>query len=749
MRDGNARTLLLAFQLLYFALGVSQALVPDGHPSGRAVTEGNAEHEHGEGKSDKGEVEGSNVTVAIVTITALVVVSILFETFTEVLKETTDEMNMPFINTIFSELTTLGFIGLLLFVITKTDLLGAISARYLGEPKELQEMIEILHMGLFLFIVIFLVLCCGVLRLGMRGQNEWREFERNSADIPAAVSEYVLITEPPRSWQEKLSLSRWLSARKARREMIYLSIRRRFIDYRSNHPDPETALQLAKEFQRNPDVRFPFNEYLTIISGEVMGKLIEIDMATWLALEAVLVVMVLLCWWVGPHGEIYVLLFSGFALVLLNRLIHRQIQQMRELITPQRLLKDAERLRLKNEWRSKYDLPLHEVNERTHMLESADSHDADFGPPYLDLLPNAGVDMSELDLRRAQKSLLVGRRNGVKLALFLTRLIFLLTAMHLSIFLMRVSTLVYSLYSNVFVVLLLEILFFLPSVLVTLMAVDIARDGLYCFNVEHLKASRVIAQVMRILKARQTLRTLRFVAEMKIRLRRKAHRLSMKPLADSAVTASSRFSKLATSASQRGRKGSKKQGLSISTNDASSRDVSASLSPPISPLSAYLSPRRNRTEAQKAEQERREINSIFCLFDVDASGFISRDELLSLLNAITHELDESQLDNLMQELLAGSESEEEISFEAFYQWCHKHIHDNQHSKETLIEEIFRMVDTDDSGFITVDEFIAIFKTLGQSLDHDDVRELVYQMDRNNDGKIDLEEFSKMLRKHEV
>ena len=51
--------------------------------------------------------------------------------------------------------------------------------------------------------------------------------------------------------------------------------------------------------------------------------------------------------------------------------------------------------------------------------------------------------------------------------------------------------------------------------------------------------------------------------------------------------------------------------------------------------------------------------------------------------------------------------------------------------------------------VSMQEFIAIFKTLGQSLDHDDVRELVYQMDTNDDGKINLEEFSKMLRKHAI
>ncbi|DAZ95566.1 TPA: hypothetical protein N0F65_005882 [Lagenidium giganteum] len=701
-----------------------------------------------EGKGEGGDEAvdaGNNVAVAVVTITVLVLVSILFDILTEVLKESSDEMNMPFINTIFSELTTLGFIGLLLFVITKMDVLSTISLRYLGEKNALQEHIEVLHMGLFLFIIIFLVLCCGLLRLGMLVQREWREFERGASDIPSAVEEYVILTEPPTSWVQRLSLSRWLAISKSRREMVYLALRRRFIDYRSNHPNPETALRIAKEFQVNADIRFPFNEYLSIISGEVMARLIEIDLPTWVALEIILVSVLLVCWQAGENGEVTVLLVCGFLLIILNETVYYNIRRMRRLLTPPRMIKDAERLRLKNEWRAKHNLPLIDVDEKTSMLASADTTDSDFTPPYLDMLPHGGLDMSEADLIIAQKSILGGRGNGVLLALFSTRLVFLLTAMHLSAFIMRVAELIYRQYDNLFVVGILYVLFLLPSIVVTVISVMIARDGLYSFNVEHMKAVRVIVKVMRILKARQTLRTLRFVAEMKIYLREKVRRNSHMPLTDSTKSISTKFSQLAHVASARTRRSLAKR------KSLSNRDLSPTppTSPPLSPLAAYSQPREHRSNVYKLEQERREINTIFCLFDMDGSGAVSKDEMANLLLAITHELDEGHLNRLMSELLANSDRENEISFEAFYQWCHQHIQESSHSKEELIEEIFRMVDTDGSGFITVDEFIAIFKALGQSLDHDDVRELVYQMDRNNDGKIDLEEFSKMLQKHEV
>lgn len=654
---------------------------------------------------------------------------------------------MPFVNTVFSELTTLGFIGLLLFVITKLDFLSILSLRYLGEKEKLQETIEILHMGLFLFIVIFLVLCCTLLKLGVRVQNEWREFERGAEDEPSVISDFCLATEPPATFCERISLSRAEAAKKSHREIVYLALRRRFVDFRSNHPDPEQAKLLEREFQRNPDARFPFNEYLSIISGEVMARLIEIDPPTWIALELVLVLLLVVCWQFGEQGEIWTLLFFGFTLILLNEAVYFRIRRMRRLLTPPRMMKDAERLRRRNEWRAKHNIPLYETNEKSWIMESADTSESDFAPPYIDMLPNGGRDLSEHQLTREQRSLMGGRGNGVLLALFCTRMVFLLTAMHLSVFLMRTAHIIRHTYADhTFGILLLYVLFLLPSILVTGMSLKIARDGLYAFNIEHMKSSRVIAQVMRILKARQTLRTLRFVAEMKIYLRENVRSNSVvgsqRPITASLHQASAKFS---LAASKAGSVKQRKSGVLSPSRRKSS--IEEAVSPPLSPLAAYTSMREKRSDAYKLEMERREIHSIFVLFDTDGSGKISRLEMAQLLRAVTHELDDNQVTRLMADLV--DDDEDEITLDAFSNWCHQHIQDNKHSKEELIEEIFNMVDADHSGFITVDEFISIFRALGQALDHDDVRELIYQMDRNDDGKIDLEEFTKMLQKHEV
>ncbi|KAL3669989.1 hypothetical protein V7S43_005360 [Phytophthora oleae] len=749
---------------------------------------------------DEKEAGGGRVgIVAAVTISTLVAISILFEISTEQLREHTDELNMPFVNTVFGELTTLGFIGLLLFVVTKIEVLPWLSRAVLGGSAELQEIIEKLHMALFLFIVIFLVLCLGLLRLGMLVQHEWREFERSCADIPSVLSEYALSTEPPTSWLSYFSWHRAAAARKAEREVVYLALRRRFMDYRSNHPDEETARVLAKEFQlQSDDTRFPFNEYLSIISGEVMGRLIQIDMATWLALDVVLVALLGLCWHAGPRGEVVILLFAGFSLIALNDFVYRRVHAMRCLLTPPRLQYDAERLRCKSAWRSQHGLsPLAQTGiqnhtEKTWLLADAEERDRDYDeshswtPPYVELLPNGGRDLPEKELKRRQRSLIGGGSgSGVVLALFSTRMVFLLTALHLSTFLLRETYQIAELFGDhpAFAGLLC-FLFIIPSIAVPFMSTRIARDGLLAFNVEHMKVSKVIVQVSRLLRARQTLRTLRFVAEMKIHLCENVRRnsqqlkLNIELMPEVPMPVSRRRSSIMpidASATFKAARRRSSTHLDPTVTAGVLRSIQqippplqlspkALVEPPLSPLAAYLTPREKRGDAYRRETERREIHTIFCLFDVDGSGSVSRDEMASLLLAITHDLDDMQLNRLMTDLVAEElesdddsvgkeglmvEGPQEITFEAFNKWCSARIQESRHSKEELVEEIFRMVDADGSGTISVDEFVSIFKTLGQALDHDDVRELVYQMDRNGDGKIDLEEFSKMLQKHEV
>ncbi|RHZ38232.1 hypothetical protein DYB31_003350 [Aphanomyces astaci] len=702
--------------------------VPGGHGSFKVnATSSTHENEGQEREEAAGDEVFYNVMASIATITVLIFLSIVFEmvdTGAEWLRESTEEINMPFVNTIFNELTTLGFIGSILFLMSKSGYLGqvyihTISQALFGHDKnmELQETIEMLHMALFLFVIIFLLLCmyelttlcvcslvtiymywvCSVLlQFGIQVQSELREFERRAPYVQVVVADYCLSTEPATSWWDKLNWRRWQEIAKSKREMVYVSLRRRFVDYHSNHPDPAKAKELAKDFQLEKDTRFPFNEYLTIISGEVMARLIQIDAITWVALEICIVALICLCWWVGPDNEVFVLLGGGAVLIGLNQIVYRRISTMRTLLTPPLLFKKAERYRTKPAWRAQHGLPL--LPSSPLMSDEKEKLATDNTPPYLLKLPLGGIDLTSQELADRQKALL-GGGNGVLLALFSTRLVFLFTALHLSVFLMRTSGQLIRRHD-------------LHAVEKAVIFVLLALPSLIVASV-----STMIARVMRILKARQTLRTLRFVAEMKVYLREhhategKAASMKNPPSsldpADDLRRRSLSFNDTATLPTHH----RPSQLLHGATSLPGTGDKLSLLSPrsrsnveePMSPMSEPSS--RSKAPGRRAkydeETERREINSIFCLFDRDQSGAITRDEMESLLHVISPDMTESQISRII--VVLDEHHTGEVTFDEFYRWCRSHIH----------------------------------------------RELVYQIDRNSDGKIDFEEFEKMLHKHAV
>ncbi|KAI3721921.1 hypothetical protein L2E82_32940 [Cichorium intybus] len=64
------------------------------------------------------------------------------------------------------------------------------------------------------------------------------------------------------------------------------------------------------------------------------------------------------------------------------------------------------------------------------------------------------------------------------------------------------------------------------------------------------------------------------------------------------------------------------------------------------------------------------------------------------------------------------------------------------SKEEIarLKQIFKMIDTDNSGYITFDELKEGLKRCGADLDESDIHDLMQSADIDNSGTIDYDEF---------
>ena len=99
--------------------------------------------------------------------------SIGFELAHHHLKETTPEAFQPILTSLYSELTLLGFIGLLMFTIFKLEILEELSKHLFGEGEEIKELGEQVHMVLFGVMALFLAQAVALAKFGEFIQRKW------------------------------------------------------------------------------------------------------------------------------------------------------------------------------------------------------------------------------------------------------------------------------------------------------------------------------------------------------------------------------------------------------------------------------------------------------------------------------------------------------------------------------------------------------------------------------------------------
>ena len=129
----------------------------------------------------------------VIMCTVIVIFSICMEKFVmEPMKEEEDENMKPIVNTMFSELTLLGFVGLFMFIVEKLDLLSGPSYRIFQDKEMMAELFEDVHMIVFLVMVLFLFNAFCLLRLGKSTVEMWKKANTRCIDEPdLIVAEYA------------------------------------------------------------------------------------------------------------------------------------------------------------------------------------------------------------------------------------------------------------------------------------------------------------------------------------------------------------------------------------------------------------------------------------------------------------------------------------------------------------------------------------------------------------------------------
>ncbi|KAI9122264.1 hypothetical protein K1719_006953 [Acacia pycnantha] len=139
-----------------------------------------------------------------------------------------------------------------------------------------------------------------------------------------------------------------------------------------------------------------------------------------------------------------------------------------------------------------------------------------------------------------------------------------------------------------------------------------------------------------------------------------------------------------------------------------------------------------------SEDEIAGMKEMFRVIDTDNSGHITREELKVGLEKVGAFLKDSEINRLMQS--ADTDNSGTIDYGEFLAAM---LHENKLQEKDHLYTAFTYLDKDGSGYITRDELQQAFLQFGQQdIQLDDI---IREVDKDNDGRIDYNEFVAMMQ----
>ncbi|EFC38333.1 predicted protein [Naegleria gruberi] len=150
---------------------------------------------------------------------------------------------------------------------------------------------------------------------------------------------------------------------------------------------------------------------------------------------------------------------------------------------------------------------------------------------------------------------------------------------------------------------------------------------------------------------------------------------------------------------------------------------------------------KQKVQIELTDEQRQEIKEAFDLFDMDGSGKIDAKELKVAMRALGFEPKKEEIKKMISGIDNGSGK---IDFNDFLQLMTAKMSEKDSHAEIM--KAFRLFDEDDSGFITFANLKRVAKDLGENMTDEELREMIEEADRSNQGQISKEDFLRIMKK---
>ena len=140
------------------------------------------------------------------------------------------------------------------------------------------------------------------------------------------------------------------------------------------------------------------------------------------------------------------------------------------------------------------------------------------------------------------------------------------------------------------------------------------------------------------------------------------------------------------------------------------------------------------------EQQLEEFREVFNLFDKDGGGTISASELGTVMRTLGQNPSELEVETMIREV--DKDGNGEIDFEEFCKLMVRQMEQNEPAEELV--EVFRLFDKDNNGQIDWYDLGVAFKSIGEKVPDEDLKEMIEEHDHDGDKALNFNEFVRMM-----
>ena len=331
-------------------------------------------------EAEEEEENEFNLKLRILLVIAgvLIALTIAFEMVEEFLTDLINKDFLPILQHVYSELTILGFVGLIMFILTKSGVLQSYSKSMFWHPppgeesdddeacdpeeheaeSELTELVEGAHMVLFFVMLCFLTQIGIMLWMTQRRMAVWRKWEaahaapadisedeKETACVEAIAKQMAMFSHPeflPKCihWMNPLN---WYRLKNNEQKRLYLALRAGFV-----HPTKTTRKLLKQKAMRDRKSTvyrdklpsdFEFYKYLNKIMAANLLEIVQVEKITWFFVATFFVAFWILIRFIDERTDILFFCMIGavWALLAFLRWLNFEMEAIADRLCPRHL----------------------------------------------------------------------------------------------------------------------------------------------------------------------------------------------------------------------------------------------------------------------------------------------------------------------------------------------------------------------------------------------------------------------------